>query len=93
MATRLLEECGEIASEINLWENSGIKCQKHGDPKQEAIAMQWLLTVKLKIELFLCIMGLISLRKNHQGTIVQVFANVFSNPCFWRVLDICPACS
>lgn len=38
MATRLLEECGEIAAEINLWEDSGIKRQKHGDPKKEDIA-------------------------------------------------------
>ena len=38
MGTRLLEECGEIASEINLWEDSGIKRQKHGDPKKENIA-------------------------------------------------------
>ena len=38
MATRLLEECGEIAAEINLWENSGVKRQKHGDPKKEIIA-------------------------------------------------------
>lgn len=38
MATRLLEECGEIASEINLWEASGIKRQKRGDPKKEDIA-------------------------------------------------------
>jgi len=38
MATRLLEECGEIAQEINLWENSGLKRQKHGDPKKENIA-------------------------------------------------------
>ncbi len=38
MATRLLEECGEIASEINLWEDSGVKRQKHGDPKKEDIA-------------------------------------------------------
>ena len=38
MATRLLEECGEIASEINLWEDSGIKRQKHGGPKKEDIA-------------------------------------------------------
>ena len=38
MATRLLEECGEIASEINLWEDSGVKRQKHGDPKKENIA-------------------------------------------------------
>lgn len=38
MATRLLEECGEIAAEINLWEDSGVKRQKHGDPKKENIA-------------------------------------------------------
>ncbi len=38
MATRLLEECGEVASEINLWEDSGIKRQKHGDPKKENLA-------------------------------------------------------
>ena len=38
MATRLLEECGEIASEINLWEDSGIKRQKNGDPRKEDIA-------------------------------------------------------
>ena len=38
MATRLLEECGEIAAEINLWEDSGIKRLKHGEPKKEDIA-------------------------------------------------------
>ena len=38
MATRLLEECGEVASEINLWEDSGVKRQKHGEPKKENIA-------------------------------------------------------
>jgi NTP pyrophosphatase (non-canonical NTP hydrolase) len=38
MATRLLEECGEVAAEINLWEASGVKRQKHGLPQKEAIA-------------------------------------------------------
>ncbi len=38
MATRLMEECGEVASEINLWEDSGLKRQKHGDPQKEDIA-------------------------------------------------------
>lgn len=38
MATRLLEECGEVAAEINLWEDSGLKRQKHGAPKKENIA-------------------------------------------------------
>ena len=38
MAARLLEECGEVASEINLWEASGLKRQKHGEPKKENLA-------------------------------------------------------
>jgi len=38
MATRLLEECGEVAAEINLWENSGLKRQKHGEPRKENLA-------------------------------------------------------
>lgn len=38
MATRLLEECGEVAAEINLWEDSGIKRQKRGEPKKENLA-------------------------------------------------------
>lgn len=38
MATRLLEECGEVAAEINLWESSGLKRQKHGAPQKENIA-------------------------------------------------------
>ncbi len=38
MAARLLEECGEVAAEINLWEDSGLKRQKHGEPKKENIA-------------------------------------------------------
>ena len=38
MVTCLLEECGEVASEVNLWEDSGIKRQKHGEPKKENLA-------------------------------------------------------
>ena len=38
IVTRLAEECGEVASEVNLWEDSGIKRQKHGEPKKEAMA-------------------------------------------------------
>lgn len=38
MATRLLEECGEVAAEINHWEGSGLKRQKHGQPKKENLA-------------------------------------------------------
>jgi len=38
MATRLLEECGEVAAEINHWENSGVKQQKRGEPSKESLA-------------------------------------------------------
>ena len=38
MATRLLEECGEVAAEINLWEDSGIKRKQYGEPQKEVIA-------------------------------------------------------
>ena len=30
IATRILEECGEVASEVNHFEKSGIKSLKHG---------------------------------------------------------------
>ena len=38
MATRLLEECGEVAAEVSLWENSGVKRQKRGEPNKEYLA-------------------------------------------------------
>lgn len=38
MATRLLEECGEVAAEINHWEGSGLKRQKRGEPQKEYLA-------------------------------------------------------
>ena len=38
MVTRILEECGEVASEVNLWEGTGVKRQKHGNPSKENLA-------------------------------------------------------
>ena len=38
IASRILEECGEVASEINHFENSGIKMQKHGAPSKKHMA-------------------------------------------------------
>lgn len=38
IATRLLEECGEVASEVNHFEHSGIKVQKHGEPSRQHMA-------------------------------------------------------
>ncbi len=36
--TRILEECGEVASEVNHFEHSGVKDRKHGEPSKEALA-------------------------------------------------------
>lgn len=38
IATRILEECGEVASEVNHFEKSGIKAQKHGEPSRQRLA-------------------------------------------------------
>jgi NTP pyrophosphatase (non-canonical NTP hydrolase) len=38
IVTRILEECGEVASEVNLWEDTGVKRQKRGEPKKEDLA-------------------------------------------------------
>lgn len=38
IATRILEECGEVASEVNHFEKSGIKAQKHGKPSKQHLA-------------------------------------------------------
>ena len=38
IVTRILEECGEVASEVNHFERSGIKAQKHGEPSREHMA-------------------------------------------------------
>lgn len=38
IVARLLEECGEVAGEVNHFEMSGIKMQKKGPPSKEALA-------------------------------------------------------
>lgn len=38
LMTRLLEECGELAQEVNHWEGSGVKQQKHGAPDKIKLA-------------------------------------------------------
>lgn len=38
ITTRLLEECGEVASEVNHFEKSGIKSLKHGEPSKQHLA-------------------------------------------------------
>lgn len=38
--TRLLEECGELAQQVNHFENMGIKQQKHGQPNKAHLAKE-----------------------------------------------------
>lgn len=38
IVTRILEECGEVASEVNHFERNGIKILKHGEPSKQHMA-------------------------------------------------------
>lgn len=38
--TRLLEECGELAEQVNHFEATGIKRQKHGEPDKAKMAKE-----------------------------------------------------
>lgn len=38
--TRLLEECGELAQQVNHFEATGIKREKHGEPSREKMAKE-----------------------------------------------------
>jgi NTP pyrophosphatase (non-canonical NTP hydrolase) len=38
--TRLAEECGELAAQVNHFEGSGIKRQKHGEPDKDKMAKE-----------------------------------------------------
>lgn len=40
ITTRILEECGEVASEVNHFESSGTKRQRHGEPSREKLASE-----------------------------------------------------
>jgi NTP pyrophosphatase (non-canonical NTP hydrolase) len=40
MMTRLLEECGELAQQVNHFEQSGVKRQKHGLPDRAKLAKE-----------------------------------------------------
>jgi len=38
ITARILEECGEVASEVNHFEGSGVKFEKHGEPSKDKLA-------------------------------------------------------
>jgi NTP pyrophosphatase (non-canonical NTP hydrolase) len=40
MISRLAEECGELAAEVQLWENQGVKRQKQGEPDPQKLAKE-----------------------------------------------------
>lgn len=52
--TRLVEECGELAKEINHWERTGAKVKKYGEPSTESLAneIKNVITCSLQIALF-----------------------------------------
>ena len=38
--TRLLEECSELAEQVNHFEGTGVKREKHGEPNKEKMAKE-----------------------------------------------------
>ena len=38
--TRLLEECGELAEQVHIFEGSGVKGEKHGAPDRDRLAKE-----------------------------------------------------
>jgi len=38
--TRLLEECGELAEQVNHFEGKGVKREKHGEPDKAKLAKE-----------------------------------------------------
>jgi NTP pyrophosphatase (non-canonical NTP hydrolase) len=40
MVTRLAEECGELAREVNHFEGTGVKNEKHGEPDKTRLARE-----------------------------------------------------
>ena len=38
--TRLLEECGELAEQVHIFEDSGVKRKKHGAPNKQKLAKE-----------------------------------------------------
>ena len=54
IATRLAEECGEVASEVNHFEDSGVKIARRGPPDRGRLAkeLQDVLRVVLQLALY-----------------------------------------
>lgn len=65
MTTRLLEECGELATEVQVWEDEGLKRSKHGEPDRERTAKEIVdvLTATLTIA-------------DHYGLLDDIFARI-----------------
>jgi NTP pyrophosphatase (non-canonical NTP hydrolase) len=38
--TRLMEECGELAQQVNHFERSGVKAEKYGEPDRARLAQE-----------------------------------------------------
>ena len=51
ITARILEECGEVASEVYHFEKSGIKAQKHGESSKQHMADEIKQAINVLIQL------------------------------------------
>ena len=53
IATRLLEECGELAKEINHFEGRGVKREKYGEPDNAHLAKEVMDVLRVALQVVL----------------------------------------
>ncbi len=51
ITTRLAEECGELAAEVNHFEGVGSKREKHGDPNRAALASEVIDVIRCALQI------------------------------------------
>jgi NTP pyrophosphatase (non-canonical NTP hydrolase) len=78
--TRLLEECGELAEQVNHFEGKGVKREKHGEPDKAKMAkeVQDVIRSVLQIAHYYGIEGELeaSIEKSYQALISEGYLSV-----------------
>jgi NTP pyrophosphatase (non-canonical NTP hydrolase) len=51
IVTRLAEECGELAAQVNHFEDSGVKRKKHGPPDKDKLAKEVMDVIRCALQI------------------------------------------
>lgn len=72
IGTRILEECGELAKEINHFERTGVKIEKYGEPNNQHFAKEMLDVIKSVLSLSLYY----NLNSEFESLIIETYNNL-----------------